>query len=283
MFHVTTVLYEYTEILLGQRRNYSINFFHSGSSEEDEENAVKFIRTAVRAFLRCYSLEAAYATVTPALIKRMKLETAMSHIHVPQFVLPGKRTEYRIARVFQPGFNKEHWIAAQLCEGIIQKKVTKFPKFYMSDFEGYERAKQCLNYFVRHDMNMALIRICDLYKFSATPQFNTFLRDRLLQNVRIRFFDSPVEFLHESLSEDCQNDAYYHMYETIYFVNNRYVTRHFPEYDLSLIENGPVYGTSLSENGITQETLADMGQSQMEDRLDEIDKKLLEEEEDCDA
>ena len=162
MFHVTTVLYEYTEILLGQRRNYSINFFHSGSSEEDEENAVKFIRTAVRAFLRCYSLEAAYATVTPALIKRMKLETAMNHIHVPQFVLPGKRTEYRIARVFQPGFNKEHWIAAQLCEGIIQKKVTKFPKFYMSDFEGYERAKQCLNYFVRHDMNMALIRICDL-------------------------------------------------------------------------------------------------------------------------
>ncbi len=280
MFHVTTVLYEYTEILLGQRRNYSINFFHSGSSEEDEENAVKFIRTAVRAFLRCYSLEAAYATVTPALIKRMKLETAMNHIHVPQFVLPGKRTEYRIARVFQPGFNKEHWIAAQLCEGIIQKKVTKFPKFYMSDFEGYERAKQCLNYFVRHDMNMALIRICDLYMFSATPQFNTFLRDRLLQNVRIRFFDSPVEFLHESLSEDCQNDAYYHMYETIYFVNNRYVTRHFPEYDLSLISDGQKEGAISKEEEMVQEAFQNMDEMLLEGRLDEADERMLEEEED---
>ena len=44
MFDIAIVLYEYSEILMGVRRNYSINFFDSGNREEDEENIAKFVR-----------------------------------------------------------------------------------------------------------------------------------------------------------------------------------------------------------------------------------------------
>lgn len=227
MFDLSIVLYEYTEILMGVRRNYSVNFFESGNKEKDEDNIVRFVRLAVKIFLRCRSPEAAAATVTPTLLKTLKLHTIVNHIQVPRYVLPQEKDQYRLDRIFQDDFNKEQWIAFHLCEGILNGTVSKYPKYYMNDYEGYERAKYCLSYFLQK--LLPLYRVVDLYRFSATPEFNSFLRNRLLQNVRMKMFDSPVEYLHESLPPECQNEAYYHMYEALYQVNNRYYSRRYPE------------------------------------------------------
>lgn len=227
MFDIAIVLYEYSEILMGMRRNYSINFFDSGNREEDEENIVKFVRLAVRIFLRCRNLEAASATVTPELLKKLKLDAIVNHIQVARYVLPANKMQYRLDRIFEKDFDKEQWIAYQLCEGILNGDVGKYPKYYMNDYEGYERAKHCLSYYIKK--LMPTYRVIDLYRYSTTPEFNTFLRNRLLQNVRMKLFDTPVEYMHEVLPPDCQNEAYLHIYEALYRVNSRYYSRRYPE------------------------------------------------------
>lgn len=232
MSDVSIILFEHTEIMTGMRQAFSMNFFESGNSAEDERIVIEFLRLAVKIFLRCPSLEAAHTTVTYDLLKRLKLASVLKHIRVPKYVLQSNRNRYRLDRVFSKTFNSERWVADQLCDGILRGVVSKYPKNYMSDYAGYERAKYCLSYHVQR--MMPFYGILDLYQFSSTPEFNTFLKARFLQNVRMKLFDSPVEYLHESLPEGRRNESYFHVYDTLYRVLNKYYVKKYPDLPVSL-------------------------------------------------
>lgn len=217
MFDLTIVLYEYTEILLGKRKNYSDNFFDE-SRTNNEQNAINFIRTVTKTFLRCNTLEAAKATITPEILKRMRLDTIVNHIRRPRYVLPEDWNLYVLARIYSNKFNTEKWIAGQLCSRIRNRTISKFPKFYMNENSGLVRSQYCLRYFISTDLPH--MKIIDLYRFSTTTKFSIFLKERLLLNVKGKLYESPVEFMHNAIVAQQQEEAFYHMYETLYFLES---------------------------------------------------------------
>lgn len=215
MYDITIVLYEYTEILLGKRKNYSDNFFNE-IRMNNEQNAIEFIRMATKAFLRCNNLDAARATVTPSVIKQMKLDTIINHIKRPRYVYPEDWDEYVLARVFDDKFNTEKWIAAQLCKRISKGSLNRFPKFYMNENLGLIRSQYCLRYFI--SMDIPDMKIIDLYRYSTSAGFSVFLKKRLLFNVKGKLYSSPVEFMHLAINRQLREDILYYMYEALYYL-----------------------------------------------------------------
>lgn len=211
MFDIKIVLYEYTEILLGKRKNFSINFF---DGKEDEENAITFVRSVAKTFLGCNNLRAAQATITPNVLSKMKLDSTVIHIKRPRFILREDKNDYILAKIFTDNFDSERWIANRLCKRIQNGTLTKYPKFYMNEYAGLKRSQYCLHYFLITEFTNK--KIIDLYRFSASLQFTQFLRQRLLLNVKAKFYSSPVEYLHESMDIQSQEDAYFHLYDTLY-------------------------------------------------------------------
>ena len=212
MFDITIILYEYTEILLGKRKNYSDNFFDH-SDEENEQNAIEFIRIVAKAFLRCRSIEAARNTINPTVLKTMQLDKIAAFIQVPKNVYILDRTAYMTDRIFTDNFNAEQWIADHLCMRITSGDLSKFPKHYMRNETGMKRAIYCLRYFLTLEMPSKTIP--ELYAFAITPEFRAFLKRHLLLNTCMRIFDSPLEFLHETLDEQYQNTALYELYRGV--------------------------------------------------------------------
>lgn len=216
LFDLSIVMYEYTEILTGKRKNYSDNFF-KGNKIEGEKNAILFIRAVANTFLQCHSLEVALATITPQVLKQMKLDVIASNIKRPRFVVAQDRNEYVLTKIFSENMDQEKWIANRLCMRVLDKSLVKFPKSYMEGEEGLKRSQYCLRYFLMDAFPNT--EISDLYRISTTPEFTKFLQDRLLLNVRMKMYDSPVEYLHASLPDEAKDDALFHMYEVLYFVN----------------------------------------------------------------
>ena len=50
----------------------------------------------------------------------------------------------------------------------------------------------------------------------------------------MKLFDSPVEYLHESLPEGRRNESYFHVYDTLYRVLNKYYVKKYPDLPVSL-------------------------------------------------
>ena len=211
MFDMSIVLYEYTEILLGKRKNYSDTFFRQGP--DDEKHAIEFIRTIARSLLRCRTLEAAHQSISPEIMETLKLDKILSVISVPKSVHREDRQTYLIDKIFSTDFNEEKWIAEHLCERIIKGKLKKFPKYYMNEELGFRRARFCLHYLLNREMPEKTIP--QLYQVSITPAFRIFLKERLLLNVCLRIFDLPVEFVHDAIDDEYQDPPFFKMYRMI--------------------------------------------------------------------
>ena len=220
-FDITVVLYEYTEILTGMRRSFSMDFF-DGTKDENEKHAIRTIRIVTRSFLRCTSLAVARETITVDLLKKMKLQRLLAQIQVPPYVASTFKDEYLIAKIYSNGFDEEPWTLARMCERIIGGDMKKFPKRYMEEADGMRRAEFCLRYFLNHDYPLWSGR--QLYMFACTPEFREYLRLHLLHNVCSRLYSTPVEYVHNALPKDLRDDMFFRLREAVYKLDG---SKHF--------------------------------------------------------
>ena len=153
---LTIVLYEQTEIILGNRKNYSDAYFDK-SPEENEKNAIAFIRLMVKTFLHCRSLEAAKKTVLMEDLENLELKRVIQYVRVPKFVEANEKDEYLTAKIFTPGFDSEEWVAEKLCKRIENNTLKIFPKYYIAEEAGRLRAAYCLRYFVARELSYMTI------------------------------------------------------------------------------------------------------------------------------
>ena len=217
MFDLAITLYEYTDILLGKRKNYSDNFLEN-SADDGEQKAIALVRAAARAFLRCRTPEAARHTITPELLKKMKLDRVANCISVPKEVDPGDRNIYIIDKIFIKNFDEEKWIADHLCDRIEAGTLKKFPKHYLSEAEGIRRATYCLKRFI--EIEFPGKRIFDLYRYATTQEFRDFLKSHLLLNTCMKLYDSPIEFLQDTIPEEYQDPDAYYYFKTIWYLDS---------------------------------------------------------------
>jgi len=212
-FDPTIVLFEYTEILEKKRKTFSENFFCM-KPEENEAQAIKLIRTITKAFLRCPTLTVARNTVTLELLSKIQCGRLLQYIEVPTCIDPDDKGTYIVDKIFTNNFDTEQWIVEHLCKRIMEGNLKKFPKRFMDDAIGLQRASFCLNYLLKRYKPTATS--LELYQYAASSAFKDYLKDKLLLNVALRQYDTPVEFLHYSLDEDLQNNGFFAVYNSVY-------------------------------------------------------------------
>ena len=207
------LLCEYTEILVGNRHTYSGSFFQ-GSAYENEQLAINFVRLVAKTFLRCDNPQAAIATMNEELVAKMHLDKMLKYIQTPDYLEASDIFDYDIARIFTPHFNAADWSAHRFCEQIVRGEMKKFPKYYMTEIKGMERASLCLRYFLSIDKPGLTVEQC--YRYAACPDFQRMLHKRLLWNVCMKQFGDPLTFMHMSLGTEMCSRSWYCVYTYMY-------------------------------------------------------------------
>lgn len=205
------LLLEYTEIMLGNKRHFTEDYF-SGNSAMSEARAISFIRLVFKVYLQCDSLQQVKNIFCLDLIKRMKLTNVVNEIRVPEYIEACDRVDFIAARVFSKNLDPERWAAERYCNRILDGSLFKFPRNYMDGDAGYGRACYCLRYFLRLEKPGATA--LDLLYYSTTSDFRLWLQDRLLSNVCAKYFETRVDYMYDSLPDDMKFDILYMICKT---------------------------------------------------------------------
>ena len=86
----------------------------------------------------------------------------------------------------------------------------KLPKEFFGDAKGDLRAIICLNQILAEEKGYSDIK--EYYEFMASSAGNSFLSKVKLKDVCRNIFGNPVNYLHQSLSKEQQNEFYYQYY-----------------------------------------------------------------------
>lgn len=203
---------EYTEILIGNQKNYTDDYF-CGTKSANKRLAIQFVRTVARVYFQCDNLAAARVTFNEQVFKAMKLDKILQYIHVPTYVDRVDRTDYIINLIFTNNFDSELWVATRYCERVVAGTIVRFPKNYMLGDSDTWRSCFCLRYFLTYDF--PTMSPMQLYAFAASTKFRPWLQEHFLTNSCTKLFSSPVEYLHMSLPENMRSDILFMIYDAV--------------------------------------------------------------------
>lgn len=210
---LSLLILEYTEILIGNQKNYTDDYF-SGSKAANKKLAIRFIRAVAHIYFQCDNLAAARITFNEQVFTAMKLDKIIRYIHVPSYVDKVDRTDYIINLIFTNNFDSELWVATRYCERVIAGTIPRFPKNYMLGDSDIQRSCFCLRYFLTYDFPSA--PPAKLYAFAASTKFRPWLQNHLLTNSCSKLFSSPVEYLHLSLPENMRSEILFLIYDAVH-------------------------------------------------------------------
>lgn len=210
------LLLEYTEIMLGNKRHFSEDFFN-GRTGASEERIVSFIRLVAKVYLQCDNFQQARCVFDADLVKKLKLDNIVREIRVPDYIDTHDRMDFIAARVFLKKFDPERWAMEHYCQRVLDGSLAKFPRNYMDGEIGLGRACYCLRYFLKLERpgSSAL----DLLHFSTLPEFRTWLQKHFLMNVCAKYYDTRVDYMYDSLPDDMKIDILYMICKTKYLMD----------------------------------------------------------------
>ena len=94
---------------------------------------------------------------------------------------------------------------------VLDGKLYKFPKEYLSGSMGVLRACVCFQYMV--SQYLPFNNIEEMYNFFSTTNGIKALKRYRLYAICTEIFDYPIDYLHEALSERQKNEFFYHYYK----------------------------------------------------------------------
>lgn len=205
-----SLMFEYELILLGKKNSFSSYFFNY-NAEFNEKMALIVFRYAIEGFLK-WTPKEAEAHLNKNIIKIMKLEQVLRFIRFPAELDPNVDLFY-IAHLLYPRtvqFNTKELILRTYKE-VLSGKLYKFPKEYLSGNLGVTRACICFQYMVTQFLPFNNIE--EMYKFFSTTNGIKALKKYRLYAICTDIFDYPIDFLHESLSDNQKDEFFYHYYK----------------------------------------------------------------------
>lgn len=211
------LLYEYTNILMGQTSAFSAAYFMRGSIT-NPLMAIEVFRYAIEIFLH-WTPEEAVTMLNNDILKEMHLDKIKNYLPIPYgFEYHG---DYRwLVHLIYPSkipYNEKDAVIdvyKAVLNGKANGGLRKFPKGYFDGKSGRERAFICLRYFIGLKGNFKNIE--EAYAFFASPEGTKMINNNGLKLVLRDVFQSPVQFFHKSLPEEYRNDFLYHYYEFQY-------------------------------------------------------------------
>lgn len=210
------LLFEYTEILIGNRKNYA-DYYFTGTDKDNEKLAIEFVLLVSKIFLNIQDPRAGLA-LPVSLLEFMKLGPVLSQINVPRHVDRDDHDAYLISKIFDPDFDSEKWLCRHFCQRINDGTLGKIPKYYLADEMATDRACMCLRNFLFEDFPQA--DSYELYRFAASKEFRAYLKKKRLSAIVFKLFTNPVRYMHCALPSDMKEPLLYKIYQAVFLVNN---------------------------------------------------------------
>ena len=201
-----SLILEYDELLIGNRRTMNPEFFVYGEYT-NELMALEIMRYAFRTYLRWddYTLR---DMLDYNLLKRLKLTGLLRFIRFPPELNPQKDLFYIAWRLYPRTVNYSYEERVfKVYKDMLDGNISKFPKEYFSGADGRKRAVLCFRYMLEH---MAPFNsVIDMYRhFGSTAGAQTLKRTKLFV-VGSDLFGQPVDYLHYSLPPQQRNSLMY--------------------------------------------------------------------------
>jgi len=202
---------EYESILLGKKKNYSTVFFGTENKERNQENALNVMRYAFESFLG-WTPQDIYNCINMEILDTMKLDSLLKHIEFPSELSIKNDLNY-IAHMLYPSvipFNTKKRVIS-IYNQVLEKKLYRYPKDFLEGSDGILRAKICLKYVLQN--YLLFHNIEEMYEFFASKEGVKALKEYQLFVASNTLFESHIDYLHETLSENQQNEFLYHYYK----------------------------------------------------------------------
>ena len=204
------ILSEYEQMLIGNKKNISSKNFVF-EKKGNQNIALTVFRYAIENLLQ-WDPKTAYDFFTPEVVKMMKLTSLLKYIDFPPEISTD-HTEYIVCLLYpsKVPYIMEPYVI-ETYKKVIEQGI-KYPRDFMFGYKGCLRARICLQYAMRDHV---FDSIEAMYRFFASKEGVKFTKDKKLYQLFISSYTSPLEFVHDNLDEEDQNELFYHFYLFVY-------------------------------------------------------------------
>lgn len=201
------IINEYEDMLIGNRDHISKGYFVF-DKKGNERVALTVVKYAVEKLL-CWSRKEAVEFFNPNYITLMKLDQMIRYIDFPSDVTKND-TEYILHLIYPGDVDYEvKKYTLRVYEEVMAGK-RRYPKDYMYGYLGMTRAKICLQHAV--SKNKLFGSADEMYRFFASPESVRYLKDNKLYQLYTSFYDTPLEYMHDTVPSAVKNDFLFHNY-----------------------------------------------------------------------
>lgn len=205
-----SVMLEYDEMLIGKRKKLPLIFFSNGTTA-NHRLALEIMKYSFETYLQWTPMEIC-DWLTMDIIKQLKLNSLLRYIIYPK-ELEITSDLFYMAKLLYPSsisFSQTELIL-YVYKRMLSSKRGKFPKEFFNGVNGIYRATVCLRYMIEH--YIPFDNIPQLYQLFASPKISKLLRTYKIIGVCEDLFGTPLDFLHETLTEEQKNNGLYLYYK----------------------------------------------------------------------
>lgn len=201
------IITEYEELLIGRRNDFSIKYFIF-DKKGNERVALSVIRYAIE-YLLGWDVETASELFNPYYVTFMRLDKILDYIDFPSDVEKDD-TDYILYLLYprQIDYDVKKY-TLRVYKKVLNNEM-RFPKDYMYGYLGMLRAKICLQYSI--SQNLLFKSADDLYSFFASRSCIKYLKDNKLLQLYTSFYETPLEYMHDSMPRSIKNEFLFHNY-----------------------------------------------------------------------
>jgi len=204
------VLCEYDQILIGKKKSFAPTYFPF-NDEQNEKLALDVFKYAVENYLE-WTPEETKMYLNADIIKQMKLNFVTRFIRFPAELDP-KKDFFYIAHLMYPDkikYNTKELIL-NVYKKVLDGTLCKFPKEYKEGARGFMCAGVCFQYMLEQYFQFSGIE--ELYEYFASSNGMKALKQYRLASMCSEMFESPLDYLHESLPNRQKNEFLYRRYK----------------------------------------------------------------------
>ncbi len=214
---------EYDNLLLGKKTDLFSMIFQKDKPVENSHIAGDIIRYAVEHYLHWTPQEMA-DLMTPEILQQLKLDKIIRYLVCPPEIDPRRDLEDLrcLAWVVYPKAITVSTVdlTIRMLHRRMNREIYKWPKEFFSGPEGENRAIICLRYAI--DNGLPCDSVQELYEAFAGKRGLDLMRRYEILTVCRDCFESPLDYLHITLSRSQHNATLYHFYKYLYLEKNAF-------------------------------------------------------------
>lgn len=214
------IFYEYEQVLLGKRKNYSSEIFAGHSAAGKEEIALRFFRCIFEKYLK-WTPEEAYHELNKNILEKMKLAPLVRFIRFPPEFNPMEDCFYIVAKAYPDKFTVDEVKQTKIVYNrVLKGEVSRFPKYFFENRDGYMRALFCLKYAIQEYCSFKKPE--EMYKYFAYHGEEFLRKYKLWDAYAMNFGTIPLDYLNECMNaySKCEYSFLYNKYRVIAIYND---------------------------------------------------------------